>query len=444
MRVMRHFFNFTISSILFLCCIASSATHAQNFPVYNSYYVNPFLYNPAEALTEYTQIFAIHRQQWMNIEGAPTVSALTFTTLMNDSRAGIGGKFSSYKRGLLTTTDVTLSYAYAIPMGQKNWLFLGLSGGAITNTIDVTKVSDPNDPAIANYMANNIQPAAGFGALYRSGSGLNVGFSFPQLFPNVYNSEASFSNTTVSPADNVFVTIYYKRKVESKIVNRKQGGLKRKVKTQETIAPLEFYFNYKYSKYGNSQFEFLGKLNLTQNFWLGGSYRMPYGFTGNLGINTQRFILGYSYEPGNQPQNGFSQGSHEVILGLKLGSLKKFKRAAPVLRSTLTKAPTEKHTARFQDTVEDPDQINKDQNAAKKKYSVIIKIFNDFTQADNFKKKLIVEKFNAEIFYNPQDKKYYVHVLETAKASEAQEEIRNLKTYTKLKDARLLVVTTDK
>jgi type IX secretion system PorP/SprF family membrane protein len=380
----------------------------------------------------------------MNVEGSPTVSALTFNTLLNESRAGFGGKFSNYKRGLLTTTDITLSYAYAIPMGQKNWLFLGLSGGAITNTIDVTKISDPNDPAIANYMANNIQPAAGFGALYRSGSGLNVGFSFPQLFPNVYNSEASFSNTTVSPADNVFVTIYYKRKVESKIVNRKQGGLKRKVKTQETIAPLEFYFNYKYSKYGNSQFEFLGKLNLSQYFWLGGSYRLPYGFTGNLGINTQRFTIGYSYEPGNQPQSGFSQGSHELIMGLKLGSPKKFKRAAPVLRSTLTKSPTEKHTARFQDTVEDPDQINKDQNAAKKKYYVVIKVFNDFTAADNYKKKLITDKFNAEIFYNPQDKKYYVHVLETSKASEANEEIRNLKNYTKLKDARLLVVTTDK
>ena len=75
---------------------------------------------------------------------------------------------------------------------------------------------------------------------------------------------------------------------------------------------------------------------------------------------------------------------------------------------------------------------------------MVIKIFNDFTAADNFKKKLIVEKFNAEIFYNPQDKKYYVHVLEAAKASEAQEEIKNLKTYTKLKEARLLVVTTDK
>jgi type IX secretion system PorP/SprF family membrane protein len=380
----------------------------------------------------------------MNIEGAPTISALTFNTLLNESRAGIGAKFSSYKRGILNTTDATISYAYGIPLGQKNWLFLGLSGGAITNSIDLTNVSDPNDPAIANYMANNIQPAAGFGALYRSGSGLNIGVSLPQLFPNVFNSNASFTNTTVSPSDNVFITIYYKRKVDSKIVSRRQGGLKRKVRTEEAIAPLEFYFNYKYSKFGNSQFEFLGKLNVTQNFWVGGSYRLPYGFTANLGLKTQRFILGYSYEPNNQPEDGFSQGSHEVILGLKLGNIKKFKRAAPVLRSTLSKSPTEKHTARFQDTGDDPNRIGGDETQAKKKYYVVIRLFNDFTQADSYKKKLIADKFNAEIFYNPQDKKYYVHVLETLKASEAHEEIRNLKTYTKLKDARLLVVTTDK
>src|SRR5687767_5187146 len=103
---MRYFFNFLI--LLLVCCGAYGTSHAQNFPVYNSFYVNPFLYNPAEALTEYTQVFALHRQQWLNIEGAPTVSALTFNTLMNESRAGVGGKFSSYKRGLLNTTDVTL------------------------------------------------------------------------------------------------------------------------------------------------------------------------------------------------------------------------------------------------------------------------------------------------------------------------------------------------
>ena len=438
---MRYFFNYTIGFLFLVCCVS---VQAQNYPVYNNFFVNPFLYNPAEALTEYTTIYALHRQQWMNVEGSPVTSGLTFTTLLNESRAGLGGKITSYRRGLLNTTDFSLTYAYGIPTGQKNWLFFGLSGGAISNSIDLTKVSDPNDPAIATYLANNIQPAASFGMLYRSGSGLNIGVSLPQLFPSVFNSDASFSELTVSPTDNVFFTIYYKRKVESKIVSRNKGGLKQKVRTQEAIAPLEFYLNYKYSKYGNSQFEFLAKLNLTQNFWLGGSYRLPYGFTGNLGINVQRFTFGYSYEPGNQPADGFSQGSHEVILGLKLGQLKKFKRAAPVLRSTLTKTPTEKHTARFQETVDDPNSINQEQGENKKRYFVIIRVFNDFTAADVYKKKLITDKFNAEIFYNPQDKKYYVHVLETMKAAEAHEEVRNLKTYTKLKEARVLILSTSK
>jgi type IX secretion system PorP/SprF family membrane protein len=437
---MRYFFNLLISC---LCLLCGYVTSAQNYPVYNNFFINPYLYNPAEAVTEYAYVYALHRQQWMSIEGAPQLSTITFNTMMNESRAGFGGKISSYKRGLLNTTDFSLSYAYAMPVGQKNWLMFGLSGGAISNSIDVDKITDPNDPALANYAANNMQPVSSFGMLYRSGSGLNVGFSLPQLFPSKFNSDASFNVTTVSPADNVFFTIYYRKTVESKIVSRTKGGLKRKVKTREAIAPLELYFNYKYSKFGTSQFEFLGKLNLSENFWLGASYRLPYGYTANAGIKINRFILGYSYEPNSQPEDAFSQGTHEVILGLRLGDAKKFKRAAPVLRSTLTRSPSEKHTARFQEGTEDPDNITKT-GEVKKVYFVVINVFPDFNKADAFKRKLVGDKFNADIFYNPADRKYYVHVLETVKASEAHEEIRNLKTYTKLKTARLLVVTTDK
>ena len=435
---MRYFFNFLFALILGFWCTKAPA---QNYPVYNSFYLNPYLYNPAEALTDYTQIYALHRLQWMNVEGAPVMSTLTFNTMMNNSRAGFGGKVSSYKRGVLSTTDFSMSYAYAIPMGQKNWLFLGLAGGAISNQIDMTKVTDPNDPVLASAGSNNIQPAGSFGVLYRSGSGLNIGISLPQLFPPVFTSPGSFTNTTVSPSDQVFVTIYYKKKMDSRIVTKTKGGIRRKVKSQEAIAPLEMYFNYKYSKFGNSQFELLAKLNLSQHFWLGGSYRLPYGFTGNVGFNINRFVLAYSYEPGNQPVDAFSQGSHEVVLGLRLGQQKKFKRAAPVLRSTITKT-TEKHTARFQETAADPNAINQQDGDAKKKYYVVIKVFNDFTAADVYKRKLTTEKFNAEVFYNPQDKKYYVHVLETLKSTEATEEVRNLKNYTKLKDARVLIVTT--
>jgi hypothetical protein len=56
---------------------------------------------------------------------------------------------------------------------------------------------------------------------------------------------------------------------------------------------------------------------------------------------------------------------------------------------------------------------------------------------------LIGEKYNAEIFYYAKDKKYHVYIYSSAKSSEAYEEVRNLKNFTKIKDARVLVVETE-
>jgi type IX secretion system PorP/SprF family membrane protein len=419
----------------------SASIYAQNYGLYNTFYSNPFLYNPAEALTEQTQVFIHHRQQWLAVEGAPTLSAITFNTLVDNTRVSWGGKVSSYSRGILTTNDAMLTYAYSIPVSSKNWLTLGLSGGVISNTIDMERVTDPNDPALATYLANNLQPIANVGMLYRSQSGINLGFSLPQMFPGIYNSETSFSNTTVTPADNIFVTLYYKRQVEGKIVTKKKGSVRKKVKTQKTTAPLEFYLNYFYSKHIPSQIELATKLNLSPHFWIGGAYRMPYGYSGNIGINAKALTLTYSYEPFGQPESGFSQGTHEVGLGLRIGSLRKLKGPSTVLKSTISTNTGEKHVARFHETTEDPDKYKEDTGKHKKMYYVVIRSFADFAQADAYRQKLMTEKFNAQIIYNPQDKRYYVHVLETSKAHEAHEEIRKLKNLTKLKDARLLQIT---
>jgi type IX secretion system PorP/SprF family membrane protein len=332
-----------------------------------------------------------------------------------------------------------LSYAYGIAVSKKNTLFLGLSGGVVSNTIDLTSGGvDPDDPAIQSYLANNIQPSANFGLLYRSASGINFGLVLPQLFTPKYNASSSFGSTAVSPLDNAIISLYYKKKVEGKIVSRTRKGMRSKVKTHEGSAPLEFYTMYRYAKWGNSQFEALIKLNVSEHFWLAAGYRQAYGFTASTGIALNKFLLGYSYELGNQPEAGFSSGTHEIQLGLRLGKQKRFKRAIPLLRSTI-KTTNEQHTARFQSTVEDPDEI-KDEDA-KKKYYVVVRQFGDFTGADAYKKKLIEQKYNANIFYYEKDRKYYVHVLETTKQSEASEEARNLKNYTKLTDARVLTVT---
>ena len=425
-------------ALLIVYTLASTVLNAQNLPVYNSYYLNPYLYNPAEAASPYTSVFVNHRQQWMNIEGAPVLTTVTFNSILNDTHSAFGGKMSSFKRGLLTTSDVTLTYAYGIGVTKNSRLYFALSGGAITNNINLDE-ADVSDPAVTNYLSNNIQPAGNFGLMFKSESGFNFGIALPQLFIPKFNSEANFQNTSVSPMDNAIISAYYRKKMSAKMIQRKRKGVSQKVMDEESYAPLEVYALYKYSSAGNSQAEAFVKLNLSDHFWVGAGYRQSYGMSGSLGVAVSKFLLSYSYEPGSQPEPAFSQGTHEVQLGLRLGQIKSFRKKSPVLLSRLRQQTTQR-TSRFRQEIPPLNSGIQLTTASKKKHYVVVKVFADFTAADKYKQELRGEKFNANVFYYEKDRKYYVHILETEKASEAHQEVRNLKTYTKLNTVRVLTI----
>ena len=101
---------------------------------------------------------------------------------------------------------------------------------------------------------------------------------------------------------------------------------------------------------------------------------------------------------------------------------------------------TEQHSSRFKHEIPPLNNAVQLTTVAKTKYYVVVKVFPDFTSADHYKEELRGEKFNANLFYYEKDRKYYVHILETEKAPDAHQEVRNLKTYTKLKTARVLTI----
>jgi type IX secretion system PorP/SprF family membrane protein len=444
---MRRLFNVLIVLLAIIgCCL--SKVNAQNYPVYGNYYLNPYLYNPAEAATENTYLFLDYKRQWLGFEGAPALGTASFNTLLDHKRAGIGAKLSNYKRGILSTTDISLSYCYGLLLNkQKSTFFFGMSAGSITASVDKSKVStgDLTDVVLQNFGQNNIQPTANFGMLLRTSKGLNFGLVIPQLFAPDFDQQSNYGATRVSPTDNIILSFYYKKIVDGKLVNRKKRGIRAKVKTADAAAPIELYTLYKYSAYGTSQAEATVKINFSPNLWLAGGYRQSYGFTAGGGIAVKNFLVNYMFEPGNQPQPGFSTGTHQVTVGIKLGEPKIFKRVTPLLRSTLKVAPSEQHLARFQQSVEDPANIEQpENNDTKKKFYVVLKGFADFNTADAYKKKILEQKYNADIFYYEKEKKFYVFVFQSGKASEASEEARNLKNYTKLKDARVLTVEESK
>jgi type IX secretion system PorP/SprF family membrane protein len=429
----------TSSVLAFLLVTFSFSVRSQNLPVYNSFYANAFLYNPASVATEDMYIFLHHRQQWLGIQGSPVLSVISINSLIDRSRTGLGFKASSYKRGLLTSTDITFAYAHGVPITKKSHLFLGLSGGAITNVVDVANASDPSDPALLNYQANNLQPAASAGFLYRAESGISFGVTLPQLFSPTF-IDSSFTAIDVSPFDNIIASLGYRKIVEGKMVNKKIRSMKTRARI-DVVAPLEFYLLYKHSAFGTGQFEGLAKLNLNQKLWVGASYRQSYGITANAGFNINRLSIGYSFELGSQPEQGFSQGTHEIFLGFRVGEKRIFKMPSPLLRSALKAPVGPQHHARFQSNVDDPNrELEVAKSEPKKQYYVVTRSFIDFAAADKYKKSLIADKFNAEVYYYPKDKRYYVYTFSTTKSSEAHEEVRNLKNYTKIKDAKVLTV----
>jgi len=424
----------TVSFFCLVLLLSCNPLQAQNFSLYNSFYVNPYLYNPAEAATSNAAAFVNYRKQWLSVEGAPTVATINYNTQIDHSRAGFGMKASTFSRGLLNTSQMLLTYTYGVPFGENNVLYFGISGGGSSSSLDISKASDPNDPALSSY-PSGFQPSADFGLKWASPSGISLGAALPQLFGTIYPTEGR-SKTGLAPFDNMLFTFSFRKQLEQK-KSLRRSGRRAKLTSSARYAPLELYFIYRYSAFGTNQYDGLGKLNLTDNFWLGVGYRQQYGIIPSLGFSLSNLIVNYSYELGSSPENGFSMGSHELQIGLRFGQEKHFKFKVPVLRSSL-KTETTHHDPRFRERTADQEEAYRPED--KKRYYIYVKSFTTFDEAEDLKRKLHEQKYNGQIYFYPRNKQYYVYTFESSNLNEANQELKNLKTYTKLKEAKLLTI----
>jgi type IX secretion system PorP/SprF family membrane protein len=326
--------NLRQALLLTSCFLTASGAYAQNYSVYSSYFLNPYVYNPAEAATDQLRINAGYRRQWTGIADAPKILFLTGTTLINNTRAGVGLKVNSISRGFLSTTEVSATYAYGVPLNSTSKLFFGLSGGMMKNGIDWGEVSDPSDPALST-IANSTIPSAAFGMLYRHASGFNFGVSLPKMFSN----ETLGPEFTFAPVDNIVVSAYYRKEPPKKTTSHPAALKKKKGKKKTKYVPVEFYTLYRYSDIGG-QFEVSGKLNLSPALWLAATYRQEAGFIPSIGLNMGNLSLGYFYEFGSNSDIALT--SHEIMLGVRLGDNKFREKEQPVIvkrPTTTTPAP---------------------------------------------------------------------------------------------------------
>ncbi|MDQ3394035.1 MAG: PorP/SprF family type IX secretion system membrane protein [Bacteroidota bacterium] len=294
---MRKFYFTFILSILSLAAIA------QQLPIYNQYFNNPYIYNPAFAGSQNAAyIYLNHKQQWMGIEGAPVTSSFSFNTPAG-RRAALGMNIYTDKRGLLKTSSALASFGYTVPLGYNHFVRFGISAGLGSNSIDFAQVDNIQDPAVLKLLTDNIFLDGQFGINYQI-KNLNLGFALPKLYENEVFSEDYFSDLKVGRLKRYLFS----------------GSYKINLGPSSSLEPQALY---RMTQGLPDLMEGGLILNLKEVMWLGGSYRMGYGATALAGIRIKDNIsLGYAYEFATAISSNFVGGSHEVQLGIRLGKHK--------------------------------------------------------------------------------------------------------------------------
>jgi len=270
---------------------------AQDLPLYNNFYSNPFFYNPSFAgSNKQSQLAFCYRQQWTGIEGAPKFSNLTFTVPLN--KLGFGLSIHNTMRGIITTSSAQIAMSYKVSFTANTSLAFGASVGAGRNALDLNQV-DLNDPGIARIVSNSFY-FEGQTGLHFQHKKLVIGFALPQFFDRTLVDTQSLQTINVNP---FHATI---------------GSVRVKFNLGKSIC-FEPILLYKTNRTAN-QWEGYGTFYVKETVWFGGIYRQNFGAAANAGFQISKLLqFGYSYEFPTNDVSLFNFNTHEFRLTVLLG-----------------------------------------------------------------------------------------------------------------------------
>jgi len=285
-----------------LFCISLTSFSQQN-EIYNQFYMNPYLYNPAYAGVEgHSVLFLMYHNQWANIEGAPQLSHVTFHTPLK-AGVGVGATAYNLSHSIINKSIGKVSASYLVTIDRKHYLRFGMSVGGGTQQLNFGELDDPTDVAFQGIVNQSSFLVADFGATYHFDH-FNLGFSIPNLVSHDVFSENAFSTIRVKPLDNLLVKANYRGHINDDIA-------------------IEPHVLYRYNHYAPDQFEATVILHIYHLIWLGTTYRQSNNFIATFGTKIkERIGIGYAFDMGNTAISGLLGPTHEVHIGIHVGTRK--------------------------------------------------------------------------------------------------------------------------
>lgn len=258
--------------------------------MYNTINVNPAYAGSRGALS----IFALHRTQWVGLDGAPITNTLSVNTPFNNSKLGLGVSIVNDEIGPSTSNSISTDISYTIPVSETFKLSFGIKGTANLFSVDINKLnpSDQGDPQFQN-IDNDFSPNIGAG-LYLHSDKAYLGFSVP-----------NFIETDTYNDNDVAI---YKEKINYYLIGGYVFDLSPSLKFKPT-------FMTKLVEGSPLQVDLSGNFLFNEKFTLGLAYRWSASVSAMAGFQiSDGFYVGYAYDFETTELDNYNSGSHEIFL----------------------------------------------------------------------------------------------------------------------------------
>ncbi len=170
-----------MKKLLVIICLTFSVVSlwGQQLEQNSLYYFNPLNYNPAYAGShDVLSITALHRIQWVGIDGAPNTTFLTAHSPIRNTHLSVGGDLTYDEIGVSNTVRANLDVSYYIQLNDEGHrLSFALKGGVNRFDADLMRlvVRDEHDE-LQRTIDGKLKPNFGAG-IYYYGTHHYIGFS---------------------------------------------------------------------------------------------------------------------------------------------------------------------------------------------------------------------------------------------------------------------------
>ena len=276
---------------------------AQQDPQYSQYMFNQMAVNPGYAGSQEAICFtAVHRQQWVGIEGAPETSVVTANSPFKLFGADHGFSVTLMRDVIGFDTNISggLGYAFRLPLG-KGKLGIGVGGKflnkALAATWNIPGGDAGSDPAIPEEKQSVTGYDMGIGVFYRA-ENVYMGISTSQLLQSPLKLEG-----IADPYRYRLRRHYYATAGCTLPLNNPAWS----------VSPSLMAYS------DGTVTQFTGNLNLMYNnkIWAGMGYRLNDSVIAMVGFDLFNGIkIGYSFDYTYSSLKTYftAGGSHEIML----------------------------------------------------------------------------------------------------------------------------------